>query len=159
MPFVKLISNVMENEDNNSLEDEKIIKTLLQHDDLIRTVVQMGFWDVHRPDIVKELKYEGLVSTDIVRASGILIEMLINGMEGESRIRLLKNIGTTPIVNKEYDSSCMVSYTAELVRGLKTEDQRDDTFQILQLLMREADCIDKDVVTEIIKLDTNAAFI
>ena len=120
--FVNLITNVMENgADANSLEDEKIIETMLLHDHLIRTIVQMGFWDVHRPDIMRELKAEIRI-TNIIAISRQFVRLLVlTDMEGESRIRLLNTIGTTPIINKEYDPSCMISYTAELVRGLKTE--------------------------------------
>ena len=153
VPFVNLISNIMENE-ADLLEDEKIIKTLLQHDDLIRTVVQMGFWDTHRPDIMKELKSEIRMISAISRRFVSLL--VLKGMEGESRIQMLKKIGTTPIINKSYDPNCMVSYTAELVSGLKTAgDQGRLALGTLERLITDANCVDKAVIIEIINLGTN----
>jgi len=99
--FVNLISNIMENEADNCLEEQKIIEALLvqrHHEGLLRSIVQMGFWLEYRPDIVKELRSEGLQIAGIVTASTVLMDMLVNEMEGESRIRLLKTIGTTPVV-------------------------------------------------------------
>jgi len=76
-------------------------------------------------------------------------------MEDESRIRLLKNIGATPVISKEYDPSCTVSYTAELARRLKKTQTDGQESEILSRLIRDADCVDKDVITEIIDLGTN----
>ena len=161
VPFVNMVLNIMEDDANNSLENGNIIETMLQYDGFLTLFIQMGFWEEYRPDIVKDLKSEGITTSGIVSISMGIIEMLVNEMdlflEEESRIRLLQTIGTTPIVNKEYDPSCMVSYTAGLALRLKTsgEDQIDDLFAIIQRLVREADCVDKGVIIELVDLGTN----
>ena len=62
----------------------------------------------------------------------------------------LDAIGTTPIVSKEYIPSCMVSYTAGLIRIMKTARWTNDDFITLVNLIRCAHCVDKGVITEVI---------
>jgi len=132
-----------------------VIQSLLQeHEGVLESIIQWAFWLEYRPDIVKELKSEGLKCTGIVTAGRLLTEVLVNGSQGESRILLLKTIGTTPIVNKEYDPSCMVSYTAGLVHQLKLTDRRTGILDKVRRLIREADCVDKGVITELIDFGT-----
>jgi len=120
-------------------------------------MVQWGYWKEElRPDIAKEL---GVDTCDqmmsIGRCStGMIIKSLCNGndkisAEDESR---LETIGTMPIISKEYDSSCMISYTAELVRQLKGKDGygERDVIGLLLFLIRGANCVDKEVITEMI---------
>lgn len=81
--------------------------------------------------------------------------MLVNKMEGESRIRILTTLGTTPVANKEHDSTCMISCVAGIVRRLKVTDERKGVLNMVRCLIRDADCVDKGVITEIIDLGTN----
>jgi len=158
--FVHLVGNVMmESKLNNFWE--KIVDTLLQYEGLLSSIVQWSFLgEEYRPDIIKELKYEGLADDciNIISISRSILNLLVSDETGlfqaeESRIRLLKTLGTTPIINKSYDPSCTVSYTAGLMRRLKTAaDQRDNILQILQCLISEADCVDKVVIFELIYL-------
>jgi len=157
--FVNLVSNITQRQekDGRVIENIQIVEALLQHEGLLRSIVQMGFWLEYRPDIVKELKSEGMHIAGIVTASRVLMVMLVNEMEGESRPQLLDIIGTTPVMNKEYDSTCMISSVAGVVRRLKLieERQRKGIFDVTQRLVREADCVDKGVITEVIDLGTN----
>jgi len=157
--FVNLVSNITQRQekDGRVIENIQIVEALLQHEGLLRSIVQMGFWLEYRPDIVKELKSEGMQIAGIVTASRVLMAMLVNEMEGESRPQLLDIIGTTPVINKEYDSTCMISSVAGVVRRLKMIDerQRKGIFDVIQRLVREADCVDKGVITEMIDLGTN----
>ena len=157
VPFVNLVANItlQRGIDLQAMENVQIVDALLQHEGLLKSIIQWGFWDVYRPDIVKELRSEGIVCTGTVETSGVLIELLVNGMEGESRIRLLKSIGTTPVTNKEYDSTCMTSCAAGLVRRLKTANQRKGILEMVRCLIRDADCVDKGVIIELIDLGTN----
>ena len=157
VPFVNLVANItlQRGIDLQAMENVQIVDALLQREGLLKSIIQWGFWDVHRPDIVKELRSEGIVCTGTVETSWLLIEMLVNGMEGESRIRLLKTIGTTPVTNKEYDSTCMTSCVAGLVRRLKAANQRKGILEMVRCLIRDADCVDKGVIIELIDLGTS----
>lgn len=159
--FVSLVANVMKkNTADTTLENEKIIDTMLQYDGLVTSIVQMRFWSEHRPDIMQDLKTEGIAYEVIISMSREIIERLVlKAIEGESRNWLLEIICTTPIVNKAYDANCMVSYTAGLIRHLKTHSkERDALGEILLCLIREADCVDKDVISEIIDLGLNHTY-
>lgn len=41
---------------NNDFEEMKSIDALLNHEGLLTSIVQWGYWGKHRPDIVRELK-------------------------------------------------------------------------------------------------------
>jgi len=157
--FVNLVINVMENKADKTLEDEKIVDTMLQYDGMLRSIVQWGYWgEQRRPDIIKELKSEGFTSTMSILMSRRVIEVLVLniGMKGEGRNRLVE-IGTTPIVNKDYDPNCMISCTADLVHLLKTS--KDKKYKrilgMVQRLIVDVDCVDKGVITEVIDWGTN----
>ena len=157
--FVNLVVNVMENKADKTLEDEKIVDTMLQYDGMPRSIVQWGYWEEHRrPDIMKELRSEGFTSTMSILLSRRVIELLVLniGMKGEGRNRLLE-IGTTSIVNKDYDPNCMISYTADLVHLLKTSinEKYKHVFGMVQRLIVDVDCVDKGVMTEVIDWGTN----
>jgi len=168
LKFFNLVANVIELREKQ-LESMQIVEALLQHEGLLRFIIQMGFWREYRPDIVKLLKSEGMTFSGTVLDSRVLIDILVSGMEGESRIRLLETIGTSPIVNKEYNSACMTSCVAGLVCQLKDDtllgtpyikegnfiDQRKSIFGVLQRLVIEADCVDKGFIIELIDLGTN----
>ena len=157
--FVNLVINVMENKADKTLEDEKIVDTMLQYDGMMRSIVQWGYWgEQRRPDIIKELKSEGFTSTMSILMSRRVIELLVLniGMKGEGRNRLLE-IGTTSIVNKDYDPNCMISYTADLVQLLKTSinEKYKHVFGMVQRLIVDVDCVDKGVIIEMIDWGTN----
>ena len=50
--FVLLVLNVIQVQDRKQLEDMQIVEMLLQHEGLLRTIIQCGFWKEFRPDIV-----------------------------------------------------------------------------------------------------------
>ena len=55
MPFINLVLNVMESKVNITLESERIVCTLLNHEGLLTSIVQWGYWKERRPDILNEL--------------------------------------------------------------------------------------------------------
>ena len=128
----------------------------LRHEGLLSTIVQWGFWDKeHRPDIAAEMKTE-----EIVRLGREITEKLVtmaaDNEQTEDGKNLLETIGTTPVISKQYDSSCMVSYVTGLMRhikvgGLKKEQQ--GSFSILQHLIVDAECVDKGVIGEVVSFE------
>ena len=63
-------------------------------------------------------------------------------------------IGSTPIVSKDYDPNCMVSYIAGFIRKMTSQEALDERrdLSIVQVLIINADCVDKAVITEMIGL-------
>ena len=129
---------------------DKIIDTLLQYEGLLTSIVQWVFWDEdYRPDIVKELKADDRVN--IVRVGMSTVKRIIkaaNTQTEEGRKRL-ETIGSTPIINKEYDPECKISLVVGLIRQVKNEGWTMNTSISLRLLVS---CVDKDVITDLIDL-------
>ena len=73
------------------------------------------------------------------------------GLTNEAKDRL-QTIGSTPIVSKAYDPTCMVSYMAGLIRHIKTDGWDGADLSNLQFLINDSDCVDKGVITELIDL-------
>ena len=62
-PFAQLIVTVITGKQNLiNPEDNEIVYSLLNHDGLLRSIIQWGFWDEHRPDIAMEVEAEDLAS-------------------------------------------------------------------------------------------------
>lgn len=175
--FVCLIRHIIINVANRVKRGDpviiqKTIDALLQHQGLLNFIVQWCFWDdEHRPDIWLKLGAEDC--TKIAEWGRIAMESLILGVgllaqTQSQRVveygkKWLRQLGSTPIVSKEYDPSCKVSSVAGLIRLL--ESSLDDgtggaddisilqpSLQCLAYLMEGADCVDKGVITEIVKL-------
>jgi len=94
---------------------------------------------------------------------GKLVKIAADNPSAED-IQLLGSIGSMPIVSKDYDPNCMISYTAGLICCMKKEEpeelinwvyQRYNPLNTLQSLIYTGDCIDKDVIMGIIDLGTN----
>ena len=131
------------------------LDTLFQHDGLLSTIVQWGFWESHRPDIAMEMKAEEISSLGREITEKLVI-MAADNEQTEDGKNLLETIGTTPIISKHYDSSCMVSYVTGLMRhirvdGFKKEQQR--AISILQHLIVDAECVDKGVIGEVVSFE------
>jgi len=160
LPFVdligKMISTSIGSTDENG-EDKKSVDMLLTREGLLGSIVQWGYWKrEHRPDIVKELD----ACARVVNIGRNTVRMLVidaasSTISAAKDKDLLKSIGTTPIVTKEYDPNCMTSFVVGLIRDQKKEgftSFKPYIASILQPLMEEADCIDKDVIKEMIDL-------
>lgn len=81
-----------------------------------------------------------------------LVIMAADNEQTEDGKDLLETIGTTPIISKQYDPSCMISYATGLIvilklMGLKKEQQ--GAVSILQHLIIGAECVDKGVIAEV----------
>ena len=160
--FVSLISSLILQSDES--ESMRISEELLGHGNLLKTIVQWGFWGDHRPDIMKELP---AVVTRIVDIGKSITKILVRDVsDREERTGslsgydegILNIIGTTPVINKEYDPNCMVSHTEGLIRQLKTTgdgDDDEDDLTMIHFLITNVDCVDKRVITELIDLGTN----
>ena len=69
---------------STELDGNKIVDTLLQHEGLLRTIVQWGFWgEEHRPDIAKELGVKSC--TDVVNWGEEIIEDLLLDISERAR--------------------------------------------------------------------------
>jgi len=165
-----IIINTSIRERGNPVIKQKTVDALLQHPGLLSSVVQWCFWDnEHRPDIWLKLGAENC--TKIVDFSRAALESLIlseairaqtQGQQvAEYGKRWLKQLGATPIVSKKHDPSCNVSCVAGLILILESsrDDSRVDDVSILRprlncltFLVEGVDCVDKGVITEIIKL-------
>ena len=139
--FVELIGNIVSPATPHL--DSQVLDALLQHEGFLTSIVQCGFWKDHRPDIVNEL---GNKDCAYVASMGTCItkDLLRNSDDVSVAV-----IGSTPIVSKDYDPSCVVSYTAGLICQTKINASEDSLLAVL-VLMKEADCVDKDVITEMI---------
>jgi len=158
--FAALIHNMILSGVSNSdkVECKMIIDTLFQHEGLLTSIVQWVFWDEkYRPDIVKELETDEQVS--IVRLGKATVKRLIKAADRnieESRERL-ETIGTTPIISKEYDSECTISFVVGLIRQTKIVGWSIEISNTLRRLTSNASCVDKDVITEMIDLGMNTS--
>jgi len=153
VPFSLLVTDLLCSSINRT--DETVMSALLNHEGLINSIIQWAFWnEEHRPDLVKEL---GAKDCAEIVSLGRQVLTMIGG------VNIFRSwfvdFGTTPIVNKSYDPSCKLSLVEGLILIVKKEGWESDgtkaTSAILCRLIEEADCIDKGVVTELIKLGTN----
>ena len=163
LSFVGLIYNMIHSctADNS---DKKIVYALIQNEGLLRSIIQWGYWGQHRPDISKELRLLDVdMCKDIARMGRDAIATLITDTDNflrdedgewtEDSESFLLMCGTTPIVNKDYDPSCMVSYAVQLIRHIKTEGWNEDEIDSLDyLVIGHGDCVDKDVINGMIDL-------
>ena len=122
--FVVLIWILVRTINSEESNDTKlnIVGTLLKHEGLLRTIVQWGFWgEEHRPDIAKELdvnRCSRIVQLGKEITSWIICDVYDDRKEYQEifGINPLEIIATTPIVSKDYDPNCMISYMAGLIR-------------------------------------------
>ena len=160
--FVGLIASMVPNDDASPVEKRNIIDTLLQYEDFLRSIVQWGFWgEEHRPDIVKELGVEECtliavnlgrrITARLVLEEAELIEECLGEEEAKGR---LEAIGTAPIVSKEYNPNCMISYVAGMIRIMQTTGDKG-YFTVLMCFIGDIDCVDKDVISEVIDFGFN----
>ena len=118
------------------------------------------------PDIVKEIKAKDLA--DIVRIGQVCVkELIVDVTPPEIPFsltargkRLVRIIGTTPVISKEYDSSCMISFTSGFIRQLNKclgLDRADDMACLTTLgyLLGGGDCVDKNVIIDLFDLGLN----
>ena len=162
--FVGLIHNMIHNCWIDQA-DKKIVYALLQNEGLLSSIIQWQYWGEHRPDITKELEHDEC--ENIARMARGAITTLITDPDNflrdddtewtEIGKEWLLMCGTTPIVSKDYDPSCMVSYAAELIRQIKTVGWNVRDMDILDHLVGEGDCVDKDVINGVIGLGLNCA--
>ena len=160
--FVQLVSTITCHSIND--REDILADTLFKYDGLLSSVVQWAFWgDEQRPDIARDLttlEFSHIAELGRSTASSLILQIDTylrddNGDLTESGKERLLMIGTTPVVSKDYDSTCMISYVAGLVRYTKTYDWGYNDVRILRLLIKDADCVDKGVITEMIDWGMN----
>jgi len=160
--FVTLISSllsrmILQSDESGST---RISEELLSHGNLLKTIVQWGYWGEHRPDIMKDLRAVVTRTVDIGKnLTKVLVRDVSDRTERAGNLsgydeEILNIIGTTPVINKEYDPNCMVSHTEGLIRQLKKTGDEDD-LTMIHFLISNVDCVDKKVITEWIDLGTN----
>jgi len=164
-----IVNDVVKSEQRDTPEMHKTIDILLQYDGLLSSIVQWCFWDNARPDLV--LKLGDKTCTTIADWSRRSLEQLVigKGFQEHNNTRCitefgkrwLNQLGSTPIVSKDSAPSCRVSSVAGLIRLLESsldDGGADDISTLhprllcLAYLMEGADCVDKGVITEIIKV-------
>ena len=170
--FVELINNMIY---KGSTSDERTVfaDTLFKENEgLLRSIAQWAFWK-NRPDIEKVLEAEDLgyitgIGRQITEST---IKTAANIQEsGNGKIvlrkggmKLLEIIATTPAFSKEYDPHCTVSYVSGFIqrlisdadcvnKGVIDTNVKALNLTLLQLLTKEACCIDKEVITGMISL-------
>ena len=155
LPFVKLIEVfvcTLTSSSSIGNTNMTVLNTLLNHEGLLSSIVQWAFWDVeHRPDLVKEL---GAKDCELIASLGWQVSRWIIPLLLHSR-GWLEAMGSIPIVNKQYDPSCKISFAEGLLRVVA----RVGISAIRPFIDRvivDADCIDKGVITEAIGLGTNS---
>jgi len=162
MPFVQLISDMI----SKNYYDKEVVTTLLKHEGLLASIIQWGFWgEKNRPDIAKLLTLKGCA--DIAKLGRSTTTSLITDIDEylrddsedltEDGKEGLLAFGTTPIVSRGYDSTCMVSFVAGLIRYTKTHDWGEHEVRILELFIHDTDLVDKDVIIEMIDWGMNYA--
>ena len=156
--FAALIHNMILKAVNYSdkSKGEEIIDTLLRYEGLLTTIIQWGFWEEDcRPDITNGLRTNHCVS--IVSLGKATLNRLIKAAntQTEQGRKRLETIGSTPIISKDYDPECKVSFVAGLIRQVKIEGWTINTSYCLRRLISNVSCVDKDVITELIDLGIN----
>jgi len=156
LPFVQLISDMI-----SKSTDMKVVNTLLAHEGLLASIIQWNFWDEQRPDLVRELSMERCAEISVLGTTitGKLVARAattnIPSSISEDEKLLCSSIGSMPIVSKDYDPNCMISYTAGLMHFINPPINEGGLFKLLQLLIETGDCIDKDVIMGMIDLGVN----
>lgn len=89
MPFVQLITDLI----SSNRYDEKVVNTLLNHEGLLISIVQWGFWsEENRPDIANELNS---------------IPRTCSSDNGETNISWIVSLGKTALQNLITDTSAL----------------------------------------------------
>ena len=166
--FVELVSGMISKSINSIDGSKKVVDTLLNHEGLLTSIIQWGFYDdEHRPDIVEEVGTEFCTQIVSIGLNAVkkLVESAAYQMKDGNRILTkegrswLKTIGSTPIVDRDYDPTCMVSYVEGLIRAVKKEGwERNGSnicpYLIIRLMVK-TDGINKGIITEVIDLGSN----
>jgi len=143
-------------------EDDEIVHSLLNHDGLLRSIIQWGFWDEYRPDISNEIEAgdlahiakAGRISVYFSLETAVKINDDTDDPFSSTNKSLMQTVGITPIVNKEYDPSCLVSYTAGYIRQMK-KGWKGHNIMPLVYLTGNLDYVDKEVIIEMIDYGLN----
>jgi len=157
--FVRLVYNIIYTCWDNSA-DKKIVQTLLQKNEgLLTSIIQWGFWSKeNRPDLTKVLTLEGCADiAELGRDSTVYLiadedNFLRDDEEDltEDGKEMVKLIGTTPVVSKDYNPNCELLFVVGLVKYMKTDEWEEIHFDALMILIIDVDCVDKGVITEMI---------
>ena len=164
--FVRLIYQIIYTCWDNS-GDKMIVQTLLQKNEgLLTSIIQWGFWgEKNRPDIARELKKNAVDVCNVISVLGNVATVYLivdednflydDGEFTEYGKEMLKLVGTTPVVSKDYDPNCQASYVVGLIQFMKTHDFEEIHFDALSSLIVDAGCVDKGVITEMIDWGLN----
>ena len=140
----------------NNIRNEKV-EQLLQYEGLLESIIQWGYWkEEHRPDIIKVLGNPicgTIVDMGMSIVGALLDDATSNNVSAKDK-SLLESIGITPSVSKDYDSTYMVPFVIRLIRDVKMKKEKWPR-NFLQPLMEAGDCIDKDVISEMIDWGMN----
>jgi len=168
--FFDLLLNLLQSSGDSSskVTASTVSNILLQNEGFLDSVVQTAFWSSYRPDLVKEYESHQL-SVDIKSLETDFHKVIRNIVSiGHKRVMaqipfpqdgldLVMTIAKTPIVSRSYKPECKVNYVVGTIRMLKLVDSVDrwDHFATLHMFMINADCVDNDVIADVIDLGRN----
>ena len=149
-------------------ENKRVMNTLFRHNEgLLSSIVQWGFWgEEYRPDIANLF---GVEDCKLVAAKGSSITQLLlaDALERHDEsnmfcltnngMNLVRSVGSTSIISKDYDPECMVSYVENYIRYVKaagvTTSREYRRYEItIRILVEDAQCIDRGVINQLIDL-------
>ena len=165
VPFAKLIAVISVGCSIHEKVEFVAVDTLLKYDGLLQSIVQWNFWkEEYRPDIVKEISEASIESVRVMGNSfihGVVCDTNYlrdgTGVVTEEGRTLMDLIGTTPIVSKDYDPNCKVTFVEGYIRHSKKKEVKEEGYwkedlHLIGTLTINADCVDKGVLSEIIDL-------
>ena len=166
--FVGLVTGWLFSSDDlaSKVTASTVVNILLQNEGFLESMVHRCFWTSYRSDLVKEYESHQL-SVDVKTLETDVHKVIRNIVSiGHKRVMaqipfpqdgldLITTIAKTPVVNKAYDPECKVNCVVGTIRMLKLVDSVDqwDQFSILNSMFAyNADCVDNDVIADVIKL-------
>lgn len=164
LEFVGLVTHMIST--SISSTDKRVVNTLLSYEGLLKSIVQWGVWGKeYRPDIEKMISVEECGQISYL-ARECTVQLMNDAYQrGEDGRDRLVAIGSTPLVNKEYDPNFTTSFVVGLTDGLigavKVEGWNGDSvgnrLNTILLLINQADCVDKGVIKAMIEVGLNYA--
>ena len=157
-PFIILIYSIV-------MKSPSITRALFRQKKLLDSIIQWGFLDTRRPDILNEAKAFGFLEEEsqlwhewarlvIYTCSNADTNGGLDTLTEEDKF-LLRDIATTSVVSKTYNADCKVSLVAGMIPLLKTSSNVHRNFQLRALTryISHVDCVDKGVISAMMDLD------
>jgi len=157
--FTNLLMSMLKPAVESNSEEDVIVNTLLQQDGLLRSIIQWGFWNKDHCQELIDDETRIMIMNNMNMGTAILVNHIRQrkndrGTLLEADMSWLVTLATTPIVSKESDPTCTVSFVEGSIQRLKIQWTEIERRKITQL-MTYVDCVDKGVIKEVIDLGLN----